>query len=139
MSARRMYSILLALMALATVALVLGCGSSGKAPDAPTESDATPPADSIGEALFLDTRFAEFFAANMAGVNQPAAEGRSGGGAGGDDERSAGGALCGAVDQLPVVPFCYGVPGRDGWRKPHVLGLYDAQPDPAEPAAAERL
>jgi cytochrome c peroxidase len=71
MSARRVYSIWVTLMALATVAMVLGCGSSGKAPDAPTESDATPPADSIGEALFLDTRFAEFFAANMVGVNQP--------------------------------------------------------------------
>jgi hypothetical protein len=47
-----------------------GCGS-GQAPDAPTESDATPPADSIGEALFLDTRFAEFFAASMTGVNDP--------------------------------------------------------------------
>src|ERR1700733_14046738 len=62
-------------MALATVAMVLGCASSGKAPDAPTESDATPPADSIGEALFLDTRFAEFFAANMVGVNQPLPKG----------------------------------------------------------------
>jgi cytochrome c peroxidase len=47
-----------------------GC-SSGQAPDAPTESDATPPADSIGEALFLDTRFAQFFAASMTGVNSP--------------------------------------------------------------------
>jgi cytochrome c peroxidase len=75
MSARRVYSIWVALMALATVAMVLGCGSSGKAPDAPTESDATPPADSIGEALFLDTRFAEFFAANMVGVNQPLPKG----------------------------------------------------------------
>ena len=75
MSARRVYSIWLVLMALATVAMVLGCGSSGKAPDAPTESDATPPADSIGEALFLDTRFAEFFAANMVGVNQPLPKG----------------------------------------------------------------
>ena len=31
---------------------IAGCGS-GQAPAAPTESDATPPADSIGEALFL--------------------------------------------------------------------------------------
>jgi cytochrome c peroxidase len=63
--------------ALAVVALLFvtvagfeGCGS-GKAPDAPTESDATPAADPIGEALFLDTRFAEFFAASMTGVNDP--------------------------------------------------------------------
>jgi cytochrome c peroxidase len=50
--------------------LAQGCGS-GQAPNAPTESDATPPADSIGEALFLDNRFAEFFAANMTSVNAP--------------------------------------------------------------------
>jgi cytochrome c peroxidase len=55
---------------LATVIGFTGCGS-GQAPDAPTESDATPPADSIGEALFLDTRFGEFFAASMTGVNDP--------------------------------------------------------------------
>jgi cytochrome c peroxidase len=52
------------------VLLVQGCGS-GQAPAAPTESDSTPPADSIGEALFLDTRFGQFFAANMTGVNSP--------------------------------------------------------------------
>jgi cytochrome c peroxidase len=71
MLSRRAYYTWLTLVALATVAVVVGCGVSGKAPDAPTESDATPVADSIGEALFLDTRFAEFFAANMVGVNQP--------------------------------------------------------------------
>jgi cytochrome c peroxidase len=49
---------------------MLSCGS-GQAPNAPTESDAVPPADPIGEALFLDTRFAAFFAANMTGVNSP--------------------------------------------------------------------
>lgn len=68
---RRMYCAWLTMMALATVAVMVGCGGSGKAPDASTESDSTPAADSIGEALFLDTRFAEFFAANMVGVNQP--------------------------------------------------------------------
>jgi cytochrome c peroxidase len=52
------------------VVFIQGCGS-GQAPAAPTESDATPPADSIGEALFLDTRFGQFFAANMTGVNSP--------------------------------------------------------------------
>ena len=71
MLSRRMYYTWLTMLALATVAIIVGCGVSGKAPDAPTESDSTPPADSIGEALFLDTRFAEFFAANMVGVNQP--------------------------------------------------------------------
>ncbi|MGA8740863.1 MAG: hypothetical protein WB561_06725 [Terracidiphilus sp.] len=54
----------------ALVFLIQGCGS-GLAPNAPTESDSTPPADSIGEALFLDTRFGQFFAANMTGVNAP--------------------------------------------------------------------
>ncbi len=52
------------------IGLVAGCGSS-KAPDFPQEADATPPADSIGEALFLDTRFSEYFAAHMTGVNNP--------------------------------------------------------------------
>src|SRR5277367_2478426 len=68
---RRLYYLWFALLALATVALAVGCGVSGQAPAAPTESDSTPPADSIGEALFLDTRFGEFFAANMVGVNAP--------------------------------------------------------------------
>jgi len=68
---RRMFYTWFALTATALVAVAVGCGVSGKAPDAPTESDSTPAADSIGEALFLDTRFAEFFAANMVGVNQP--------------------------------------------------------------------
>lgn len=60
----------LSLISLCTVFLAEGC-TSGLAPAAPTESDATPPADSIGEALFLDTRFGQFFAANMTGVNSP--------------------------------------------------------------------
>ena len=53
---------------------IAGCGS-GQAPAAPKEKDATPPADSIGEALFLDTRFGQFFAANSTGVNTPLASG----------------------------------------------------------------
>ncbi len=52
----------------------LNCGS-GQAPASPTEADSTPPADSIGEALFLDTRFAQYFATHMTGVNQPLATG----------------------------------------------------------------
>ena len=35
----------------------------------------TPPADSIGERIFLDTRFAEYFATHMTGVNDPLAAG----------------------------------------------------------------
>jgi hypothetical protein len=68
---RRLYYAWLALLGLALVGVAIGCGVSGQAPAAPTESDSTPTADSIGEALFLDTRFAEFFAANMTGVNDP--------------------------------------------------------------------
>jgi cytochrome c peroxidase len=68
---RRLYYAWFALSGLALIAVAVGCGVSDKAPDAPTESDSTPAADSIGEALFLDTRFAEFFAANMTGVNDP--------------------------------------------------------------------
>jgi len=53
---------------------VVGCGS-GQAPQFETEADSTPAADSIGERLFLDTRFAEYFAAHMTGVNDPLATG----------------------------------------------------------------
>jgi hypothetical protein len=69
---RRRLSAVFALLSVSIIVIltVQGCGS-GVAPAAPTESDSTPPADSIGEALFLDTRFGEFFAANMTGVNAP--------------------------------------------------------------------
>jgi cytochrome c peroxidase len=70
MLSRKIFYGYLATLALAIAAVIAGCGS-GKAPDAPTESDSTPPADSIGEALFLDTRFGEFFANSMTGVNNP--------------------------------------------------------------------
>jgi cytochrome c peroxidase len=68
-----------AVLALGSLSLVValmveGC-TSGAAPAAPTESDSTPPADSIGEALFLDTRFGQFFAANATGTNQPLVSG----------------------------------------------------------------
>jgi len=73
---KQRWSALFALLSLGLIAAVFaqGCGSS-LAPDAPQESDKTPPADSIGEALFLDTRFGQFFAANMTGVNNPLPEG----------------------------------------------------------------
>ena len=51
-----------------------GCGA-GQAPAALTESDPTPAADSIGEALFLDTRFSQYFSSHMTGVNAPLATG----------------------------------------------------------------
>lgn len=65
---------IVAALGVFTGAFIEGCGS-GEAPAALTESDATPAADSIGEALFLDTRFSEYFAANMTNVNAPLAAG----------------------------------------------------------------
>ena len=56
------------------VIFVVSCGA-GDAPQFETDVDVTPAEDSIGERLFLDTRFAEYFAANMTGVNQPLALG----------------------------------------------------------------
>src|SRR5580698_3146645 len=50
--------------------------SAGSAPlFASNDDDVTPAEDSIGERLFLDTRFAEYFAAHMTGVNTPLAVG----------------------------------------------------------------
>lgn len=63
-----------ALAAVCLAAVAVSCGA-GKAPEFPTEAESTPAADSIGEALFLDTRFAQFFAANMTGINQPLSSG----------------------------------------------------------------
>jgi len=51
-----------------------GCGS-GKAPDPPPESDAAAGQENIGERVFLDTRFAEYFAEHMTGINDPLAVG----------------------------------------------------------------
>jgi cytochrome c peroxidase len=53
-----------------SVVLLTSCGA-GKAPQFETDADVTPAEDSIGERLFLDTRFAEYFATHMTGVNQP--------------------------------------------------------------------
>ena len=52
----------------------ISCGA-GQAPDFPTDVDNTPALDSIGERLFLDPRFAQYFATHMTGVNQPLAVG----------------------------------------------------------------
>ncbi len=93
--------------ALLTGIMIQACGTSGKAPDAPTESESTPAADPIGEALFLDTRFSEFFAANMTGVNAPLASGDPILNQVANSERSAARSLCRAVDQLSVLPLCH--------------------------------
>jgi cytochrome c peroxidase len=59
-------------MCVAAGLIVLaGCGAS-KAPDFPLENDGGAPAEqNIGERIFVDTRFAEYFAAHMTGVNDP--------------------------------------------------------------------
>lgn len=60
-----------------TLSITTSCGS-GEAPSFPAEDDASGPATQIqdlGERIFLDTRFAEYFAQNMTGVNQPLAVG----------------------------------------------------------------
>jgi hypothetical protein len=54
---------------------VLTSCSAGEAPNFKTEVEVTPAEDSIGERLFLDTRFAQYFATHMTGVNQPLAVG----------------------------------------------------------------
>ncbi len=64
----------LAALGILIALTIQGCGS-GAAPAALTENDSTPAADSIGEALFLDTRFAEYFAEHMTDVNTPLATG----------------------------------------------------------------
>jgi hypothetical protein len=63
------------LASLAVFLGMLGC-NSGQAPQFKSgDDDQTPPEDTIGERLFLDTRFGEFFATHMTGVNQPLAQG----------------------------------------------------------------
>jgi hypothetical protein len=70
----RLKALLLQSVGLITMFLLAGCGA-GRAPDFKTDEDVTPAEDSIGERLFLDTRFAQYFATNMSGVNQPLAAG----------------------------------------------------------------
>ncbi len=61
--------------AVVLAGIVLGCGS-GSAPSLGGEATkVTPTDDPIGEQLFLDTRFSEYFATHMTGVNAPLAVG----------------------------------------------------------------
>jgi hypothetical protein len=57
-----------------TLLLVNGCGS-GKAPDPLQEAEGAPADQNVGERIFIDTRFAQYFAQNMTGVNDPLAVG----------------------------------------------------------------
>lgn len=59
---------------MAGVLWIAGC-SSGQAPHFPSEVESAPPEQNIGERLFVETRFAEYFAANSTGVNAPLAAG----------------------------------------------------------------
>jgi cytochrome c peroxidase len=52
----------------------LGC-SSGKAPDPAQEAEGAPADQNVGERIFIDTRFAQYFAQNMSGVNDSLAAG----------------------------------------------------------------
>jgi hypothetical protein len=47
-----------------------GCGSCEAAAPLP-EAEAAPADQNVGERIFVDTRFAEYFADNMTGVNDP--------------------------------------------------------------------
>jgi hypothetical protein len=53
----------------------LGSCSSGQAPPPVVEAEGAPANQNIGERLFVETRFAEYFAANMTGINDPLAVG----------------------------------------------------------------
>ncbi|HTZ33037.1 MAG TPA: hypothetical protein VMH31_11300 [Methylomirabilota bacterium] len=51
-----------------------GCGS-GTAPDPKPEVEGAPSDQNVGERIFIDTRFAEYFAENMTGTNESLAVG----------------------------------------------------------------
>ncbi len=74
MRSTRNHNFVTLLLSYVAVVLLTSCGAS-KAPDFPTDVDVTPALDSIGERLFLDPRFAQYFATHMTGVNLPLAVG----------------------------------------------------------------
>ncbi len=61
-------ALLASVMAISTGSA--GCGS-GKAPDPLQEAEGAPADQNVGERIFVDTRFAEYFAENMTAVNDP--------------------------------------------------------------------
>ena len=63
------------LSACVTAILWLASCSAGKAPPPVLEAESAPADQNIGERLFVDTRFAEYFAANQPDVNAPLAVG----------------------------------------------------------------
>src|ERR1700723_1346000 len=60
--------------AIATVSAI-GCSSTGQAPQFETDVDVTPAEQNIGERIFVDTRWAQYFATHMTDVNSPLAVG----------------------------------------------------------------
>jgi cytochrome c peroxidase len=63
------------ILIVASAFVLASCGS-GQAPSPRLEDEGGAPADqNIGERLFVETRFAEYFAANMTSVNAPLAVG----------------------------------------------------------------
>jgi len=65
---------LLAAAAALWLATMAGC-TAGQAPKFEQETEVAAAEENIGERIFVDTRFAQFFAAHMAGVNSPLAAG----------------------------------------------------------------
>src|SRR6202034_3499956 len=63
-------SFAIALSALVLSVSLAGC-SAGQAPPPVLESEGAPADQNIGERLFVETRFAEYFAANMTDINAP--------------------------------------------------------------------
>jgi cytochrome c peroxidase len=49
----------------------IGCSSTGQAPPFETDADVTPAEQNIGERIFVDTRWAQYFATHMTDVNSP--------------------------------------------------------------------
>jgi cytochrome c peroxidase len=64
------YSKILLVFVTAFATLISGCGSD-KAPDPLQEAEGAPADQNVGERIFIDTRFAEYFAESMTGVNDP--------------------------------------------------------------------
>jgi cytochrome c peroxidase len=62
------------MLCVAGILTLSGCGA-GKATLAPASEKTTPAADSIGERVFIDPRFSEYFATHMTSVNAPLAVG----------------------------------------------------------------
>lgn len=60
---------------LAIISFFLASCGSGQAPPPRLEAEGAPADQNIGERLFVETRFAEYFAAHMTDVNTPLSAG----------------------------------------------------------------